>query len=160
MSHQFVVSAGAGGGARGVTGADRVPDAAGTACSAGGASAVFGSPGATAVPDGVTGAAGVASVVFGSPAGVTVPGCDTGGGGVKGGGGVTVFCPGGGATGFSSTLVTVSVVLPLMAPEVAEIVVAPAPTEVAKPALFTVATPVLELVQVAVPVMFWVTPLL
>jgi hypothetical protein len=56
--------------------------------------------------------------------------------------------------------VTVSVAEPLMVPDLAVIVAAPAVTPVASPVLLTVATDVFDEVQVAVFVRFWVVPLL
>ena len=53
---------------------------------------------------------------------------------------------------------TVSVVEPLMLPEVAVMVVCPAPWVVAKPELLIVATPVLDEDQIALDVMFCVLP--
>jgi hypothetical protein len=56
--------------------------------------------------------------------------------------------------------VTVSVADPLNVPDAALMVVVPLATAVAKPALLTVAAPVAEEAQVAVPVRFCVVPLL
>jgi hypothetical protein len=53
---------------------------------------------------------------------------------------------------------TVSVVLPLTVPEVAEMVVVPTATAVARPPEAIVAVVVVEDAQVAVAVRFWVEP--
>ena len=53
---------------------------------------------------------------------------------------------------------TVNVVLPVIPLSVAEMLVLPALTAVASPALVMVATPVFEEAQVAEPVRFWVLP--
>ena len=58
----------------------------------------------------------------------------------------------------SVAAVTVSVVLPLMLPELAWIVVEPVPTELANPAVLMLATVVAEELQVAVLVRFCVVP--
>jgi len=60
----------------------------------------------------------------------------------------------------STAAVTVSVADPLIVPDWAAIVAVPVATLVARPALFTVATPVAEDVQLAVLVKFCVVPLL
>ena len=53
---------------------------------------------------------------------------------------------------------TVNVVLPVIPLSVAEMLVLPALTAVASPALVMVATPVFEEAQVTEPVRFWVLP--
>jgi hypothetical protein len=58
----------------------------------------------------------------------------------------------------SAAAATVSVVLPVMLPEVAEIVVVPVATAVARPPTAMVAVAVLDDAQVTVPVRFWVEP--
>jgi hypothetical protein len=102
----IIIATGVGGGAGGAAGATGTPGASGDALF------VFVSPLGVIVPGGTTSAGGVALVVFVSTVGVIVPGVSPGGGGV----GVTVFC-----SGFSSALVTVSVVVADIVPMVAVI---------------------------------------
>ena len=54
--------------------------------------------------------------------------------------------------------VTVRVVLPAIPPEVAEMVAVPIATDMARPLLLTVATDVLDELQVTCVVMSWVVP--